>query len=177
LHEEIRSAREDRRHAPVQLRARAGEDRWFRSSIVGGGDHNEDAFSAMPVLPRWLRVNGTSRAPVSSGKRLPPRHPMATMRNRCLPIVLLSIVACVPIVQADMPNGDHSVTTYVRLQGFEEARNDNLWVARQTCKGGVVLIEERDGVDEHGRWDRLVYGCLADERAAASAQNEKKPPP
>ena len=101
---------------------------------------------------------------------------MAIMRNRRFPIVLLSLAACVPIVQADMPNGDHSVTTYVRFQGFEEARNDNLWMARQTCKGGVVLIEERNGVDEHGRWDRLVYGCLAVERAAP-AQNEKKPPP
>jgi hypothetical protein len=102
---------------------------------------------------------------------------MATMGNRYFTIILFSIAACVPIVQADMPNGDHTVTTYVRLQGFEEARNDNLWAARQTCKGGVVLIEERQGVDDHGRWDRLVYGCLADERAAAASPNEKKPPP
>jgi hypothetical protein len=104
-------------------------------------------------------------------------QPLTTMSNRCFPTLLLSLAACVPIVQTDMPNGDHTVTTYVRLQGFEEARNDNLWVARQTCKGGVVLIEERDGVDEYGHWDRLVYGCLADERAAAASQNEKKPPP
>ena len=101
---------------------------------------------------------------------------MATMRSRCLTALLLSLASCVPIVRGDMPNGDHTVTTYVRLQGFEEARNDNLWVARQTCKGGVVLIEERDGVDDNGRWDKLVYGCLADESAAASP-NEKTPPP
>ncbi len=92
-------------------------------------------------------------------------------------MLLLSLAACVPIVQGEMPNGDHTVTTYVRLQGFEEARNDNLWMARQTCKGGVVLIDEQEGTDDNGRWDRLVYGCLADERAAAASQNEKKPPP
>jgi hypothetical protein len=102
---------------------------------------------------------------------------MAIMRNLCFLILLLSLAACVPIVQADMANGDHTVTTYVRLQGFEEARNDNLWAARQTCKGGVVLIEEREGMDDNGRWDRLVYGCLADERAAEATPNEKKPPP
>ena len=110
-------------------------------------------------------------------KRAAPSQLMAGMRDRCFLMLFLSLAACVPIVQADMPNGDHAVTTYVRLQGFEEARDDNLWAARQRCKGGVVLIEEREGVDECGRWDRLVYGCLADERAAAVSQNEKKPPP
>jgi hypothetical protein len=65
------------------------------------------------------------------------------------------------MVRTDMPNGDHTVTTYVRLQGFEEARDDNLWMARQTCQGGVILIDEQHGVDDNGVWDKLVYGCLA----------------
>jgi len=78
-----------------------------------------------------------------------------------LPLFLLALASCVPMVRTDMPNGDHTVTTYVRLQGFEEARDDNLWVARETCHGGVILIEEQHGVDDNGLWDKLVYGCLA----------------
>jgi hypothetical protein len=65
------------------------------------------------------------------------------------------------MVQADLPNGDHVVTTYVLLQGMTEARDDNLWAARRECRGGVVLVEETNGVDENGAWDRLVYGCAA----------------
>ncbi len=64
--------------------------------------------------------------------------------------------------QEELPNGDHVVTSYVRLQGLTEARDDNLWAARQVCRGGgVVLIDERTGIDDNGTWDRLVYGCVA----------------
>lgn len=70
-----------------------------------------------------------------------------------------SLAGCVPMTQNDLPNGDHVVTTYVRLQGLAEARDDNLWVARRQCHGGVVLVEETNGVDDNGAWDRLVYGC------------------
>jgi hypothetical protein len=72
-----------------------------------------------------------------------------------------ALAGCVPMVQSDLPNGDHVVTTYVRLQGLAEARDDNLWAARQQCRGGVVLVEETHGVDDFGPWDRLVYGCTA----------------
>ena len=75
--------------------------------------------------------------------------------------VAAALTACVPMVQGDLPNGDHVVTTYVRLQGMTEARDDNLWAARQQCRGGVVLVEETNGTDENGAWDRLVYGCAA----------------
>jgi hypothetical protein len=68
---------------------------------------------------------------------------------------------CVPMVEDDLPNGDHIVTTYVRLQGLSEARDDNLWAARRQCGGSVVLIDESNGVDDNGAWDRLVYGCAA----------------
>lgn len=61
----------------------------------------------------------------------------------------------------NLPNGDHVVTSYVRLQGMTEARDDNLWAARQICGGGIVLIDEQTGVDDNGAWDRLVYGCVA----------------
>jgi hypothetical protein len=70
-----------------------------------------------------------------------------------------AVAGCVPMMAGDLPNGDHVVTTYVRLQGFAEARDDNLWAARQQCHGGVVLVEETHGVDDNGAWDRLVYGC------------------
>jgi hypothetical protein len=87
------------------------------------------------------------------------------MRRRnalILPMVLAAALAgCVPMEQGDLPNGDHVVTTYVRLQGFSEARDDNLWFARRQCGGSVVLVEETNGVDDKGAWDRLVYGCAA----------------
>ncbi len=72
--------------------------------------------------------------------------------------------------QEELPNGDHVVTSYVRLQGLTEARDDNLWAARQICRGGAaVLIDERTGIDDNGTWDRLVYGCVA----PGTAQKDK----
>ena len=76
-------------------------------------------------------------------------------------ILVAALAACVPMEQGDLPNGDHVVTTYVRLQGFSEARDDNLWFARRQCGGNVVLVDESNGVDDKGAWDRLVYGCAA----------------
>ena len=77
-----------------------------------------------------------------------------------LPVALAAALAgCVPMEESQLPNGDHVVTTYVRLQGLSEARDDNLWVARRQCGGTVVLIDESQGVDDNGAWDRLVYGC------------------
>ena len=73
----------------------------------------------------------------------------------------LVLAGCVPMQEGELPNGDHVVTTYVRLQGLGEARDDNLWVARRQCGGSVVLIDESHGVDDNGAWDRLVYGCAA----------------
>ena len=73
----------------------------------------------------------------------------------------LTLAGCVPMQEGELPNGDHVVTTYVRLQGLGEARDDNLWVARRQCGGSVVLIDESHGVDDNGAWDRLVYGCAA----------------
>jgi hypothetical protein len=79
-----------------------------------------------------------------------------------LAIAMASLPCCVPMLKDDLPNGDHAVTTYVRLQGFEEARDDNLWAARQTCGArAVVLVDEQHGTDDNGMWDRLVYGCVA----------------
>lgn len=72
-----------------------------------------------------------------------------------------AVAGCVPMVHGELANGDHVVTTYVRLQGLAEARDDNLWAARRQCGGGVVLVEETHGVDDFGAWDRLVYGCTA----------------
>ena len=82
-------------------------------------------------------------------------------RNRLILCLALTtaLAGCVPMEGADLPNGDHVVTTYVRLQGFSEARDDNLWFARRQCGGSVVLVEETNGVDDNGAWDRLVYGC------------------
>jgi len=71
----------------------------------------------------------------------------------------LALAGCVPMEEGRLPNGDHVVTTYVRLQGLSEARDDNLWAARRHCGGSVVLIDETHGVDDNGAWDRLVYGC------------------
>ena len=79
------------------------------------------------------------------------------------------LAACVPMVRQDLPNGDHVVTSYLRLQGIDEARDDNLWAARQTCHGGVVIIREEAGHDAYGPWRRLVYGCIAPENAATAA--------
>lgn len=79
------------------------------------------------------------------------------------------LAGCVPMRHETLPNGDHVVTSYVRLQGLTEARDDNLWAARQVCRGGIVLIDERHGVDDNGAWDRLVYGCVA---ASAEAKDK-----
>jgi hypothetical protein len=75
---------------------------------------------------------------------------------------------CASMTEADLPNGDHVITTYIRVQGAEEARNDNLWAARQRCHGDVVLIREESGVDDEGAWRRLVFGCLAHENASTA---------
>jgi hypothetical protein len=87
------------------------------------------------------------------------------MRRRnglTLPWALAAALAgCVPMTESELPNGDHVVTTYVRLQGLTEARDDNLWAARQRCGERVILIDETNGVDDNGAWDRLVYGCAA----------------
>jgi hypothetical protein len=83
--------------------------------------------------------------------------------------LVVAVGGCAPMVQSDLPNGDHVVTTYVRVQGAEEAQNDNLWAARQRCHGGIVLISETSGVDANGAWQRLVYGCLAHESAGLPA--------
>jgi len=79
------------------------------------------------------------------------------------------LAGCAPMIEENLPNGDHAVTTYIRVQGAEEARDDNLWAARQTCHGGVVLIQEQSGTDERGAWQRLVYGCLAPTSTRADA--------
>ncbi|HZB91894.1 MAG TPA: hypothetical protein VE397_10660 [Stellaceae bacterium] len=80
------------------------------------------------------------------------------------------LAGCVPMIASDLPNGDHVVTTYVRLQGGEEARDDNLWAARQTCHGGVVLIREDSGIDDYGAWHRLVFGCLAEASGSSASR-------
>jgi hypothetical protein len=82
---------------------------------------------------------------------------------------------CVPMAQQDLPNGDHVVTSYLRLQGASEARDDNLWAARQTCHGGVVIIGEENGFDGYGPWRRLIYGCVAPDSAGASASQNSGP--
>ena len=74
-------------------------------------------------------------------------------------LLAVAVAACVPMAEGELPNGDHVVTTYVRLQGESEARDDNLWAARQRCHGGVVLIDEQSGTDDNGHWNRLIYNC------------------
>ncbi len=93
-------------------------------------------------------------------------------RSFGLAALAVGLAACVPMSQEELPNGDHVVTSYVRLQGLTEARDDNLWAARQVCRGGVVLIDERTGIDENGTWDRLVYGCVAS-RADRADEKDK----
>ena len=86
----------------------------------------------------------------------------------------VAVVACAPI-ERDLPNGDHVVTTYVGPQGADEARDDNLRVARQICGGGVVLIDEQDGTDTNGHWTQLVFGCIgvAADRAPSGAASAR----
>src|SRR5690348_2507759 len=86
------------------------------------------------------------------------------------------LAGCAPMIEEDLPNGDHAVTTYIRVQGAEEARDDNLWAARQTCHGGVVLIQEQSGSDARGAWRRLVFGCLAPATTSAAADADAVPP-
>jgi hypothetical protein len=76
-------------------------------------------------------------------------------------VLAIALAGCVPMLQRDLPNGDHVVTTYVRLQGVAEARDDNLWAARRMCGDGVVLVDQQSGEDDYGHWERLVFGCLA----------------
>ena len=102
------------------------------------------------------------------------------MRRRCgLTLrwaMAASLAGCVPMTLSDLPNGDHVVTTYVRLQGMAEARDDNLWAARQQCHGGgVVLVEETNGTDDNGAWDRLVYGCTAPTRGIRRGDAKQRP--
>jgi len=67
-------------------------------------------------------------------------------------------------------NADHVVTSYVGQSGVDQARDENLRTARQTCHGGAVLIDEERGTDGAGAWLRLHYGCLADSGQAGSSR-------
>jgi hypothetical protein len=85
----------------------------------------------------------------------------------CLLPLLLSSCASLPYVKSDLPNGDHVVTTYVRNDA-DSARAENLWAAKNACRGSVALINEQQGADAGGVWTRLFYGCLADRQSVPS---------
>jgi osmotically inducible lipoprotein OsmB len=73
-------------------------------------------------------------------------------------------------------SADHSVTNYVSTPGdLVQARNANFRTALRTCGGRIVLIDERGGADANGAWLRLVYGCLAQDVAAASGKAAPSP--
>ena len=63
-------------------------------------------------------------------------------------------------------SSDHVVTTYVsRTLGPKAARVENRQAAIRTCGDGFVVIDELTGDDVRGTWYRLVYGCLAKDKA------------
>jgi hypothetical protein len=67
--------------------------------------------------------------------------------------------ACTDMAGSALPTGDHAIRTYIGVQGVDEARDDNLGAAQQTCGGGVVLVDETSGTDGRGRYVELIYGC------------------
>jgi hypothetical protein len=75
--------------------------------------------------------------------------------------LLAALTNCTPIIQEDLPSGDHLVKTYSRLFGIAGTRRDNQRLAEQTCPDGFILLDETFGVDSEGAFRRWEYGCLA----------------
>jgi hypothetical protein len=73
---------------------------------------------------------------------------------------VLLLAACTPVVGEDLGNGDYSVTTRIRLQGADEAGEQNAWFARQQCPDGHFVLDDRVFTDESGTYRRWIYGCL-----------------
>jgi hypothetical protein len=46
-------------------------------------------------------------------------------------------------------------------------------VAIRTCGGGIALIGESSGRDAHGRWFKLVYGCVVEDQAEVGRPHEQ----
>jgi hypothetical protein len=83
-------------------------------------------------------------------------------RRIAVPALAIAVLAsCTPILREDLGNGDHAVTTYVRLFGAEGARINNERLAEQTCPDGIIRMNEGFGMDADGYYRRLEYGCLA----------------
>ena len=81
-------------------------------------------------------------------------------RSCLLAVAALSLAACTPIVGEDRGNGDYAVTTRIRLQGADEAEEQNAWYARQQCPDGYLVLDDRVVTDESGTYRRWNYGCL-----------------
>jgi len=71
------------------------------------------------------------------------------------------VAACTPVVEDDLPNGNHIVQTYSRLRGIEGTQADNAQIARERCPDGFLLLKEQLGSDDEGLYRRWEYGCLA----------------
>lgn len=95
----------------------------------------------------------TDRGHRDAGRR--PRRPgVAAMLGMAL------LAGCTPITNQDLGNGDYGVTTRVRLQGQEEAAEDNAWAASRQCPDGYLVLSDETGTDADGVFRRWRYGCL-----------------
>jgi hypothetical protein len=70
------------------------------------------------------------------------------------------VAGCTPIVGQNLGGGDYAVTTRVRLQGLDEAAEQNAWAARQQCPDGFLVLDDETGRDAGGVFRRWRYGCL-----------------
>lgn len=73
----------------------------------------------------------------------------------------IGLAGCVPVYQADLPRGEHLVTSYGRLFGIAGTRYNNAEAALATCPNGYIVLDERLGIDDNGAYRRWRYGCLA----------------
>jgi osmotically inducible lipoprotein OsmB len=66
------------------------------------------------------------------------------------------------------PEPDRVITTYVsQARGPKAARVENRRAAIRMCGGGIALINELSGTDAQGKWVRLVYGCVVEDKGEA----------
>jgi hypothetical protein len=73
---------------------------------------------------------------------------------------IVAVAACTPIIGRDLGGGDYSVATRIRLQGVDEAGEQNAWHARQQCPDGFLVLDDSVVTGESGTYRRWRYGCL-----------------
>jgi hypothetical protein len=100
------------------------------------------------------------------------KNAVPSLRWLAVGAATVAATACTPIVGRDLGGGDYAVTTRIRLQGADEAGEQNAWYARQQCPDGYLVLDDKVITDESGTYRHWLYGCLAPraERGSVSSR-------